>query len=558
MDAKQDIEERRPAVPDGEAGPEERPDDAAKVASVTRSAAMMSACTLASRATGFVRTWAMAFALGNTVLAAGFSLANNMPNMIYELVAGGALAAAFVPIYHQQRNQISREAGTEYARNLLSIALIALGLVSILASVFAPQVMATQSIFSSASSETVGYAVWFFRFFAFQIICYGVSAIFSGLLNAEREFFWPAVSSIFMNIISIATFLSFPFVSEVDETAGLVVLAVGITLSIAVMACVQIPALARLGFRFRFRVRLRGAALGDTMRLALPAIASTAVNLVALSFMNSCALVVADNGPASISYAWMWYQFPYGVLGVALSTALFTEMSEYASKHEWEGFTRSFRFGLKSTWLLIIPMAVLVYVCASQLIGLYAAGRFTAEDIVPVADLLRAWSINLPLYAAFMYVSQAYSALKDMKTVAVVNTAMTVVQVLLYMTLTGVFFPGFSIGLVGIAVSDIIKYIVVNVILLALLRKRSDRLQLRLILVPTAKILVASLVGGVVGEVVNVFLRSFLSMDNILGAFVGLVVTGAVSLAVILVAAKLLHVEELDGAIAALRRRLGR
>ena len=61
--------------------------------SVARSTAVMSACTLVSRVTGFVRTWAMAFALGNTVMAAGFALANNLPNMIYELVAGGVYGA---------------------------------------------------------------------------------------------------------------------------------------------------------------------------------------------------------------------------------------------------------------------------------------------------------------------------------------------------------------------------------------------------------------------------------------------------------------------------------
>ena len=143
----------------------------------------------------------MAFALGNTVLAASFSLANNLPNMIYELVAGGVLSTAFLPIYLQQRNMRSRDEGNRYASNLLSLALIFLGVIALLASIFSPQVMLTQTLFSSSSSETVENAVWLFRFFAFQIIFYGVSAIFGGLLNAEREYFWPAISSVFMNLI---------------------------------------------------------------------------------------------------------------------------------------------------------------------------------------------------------------------------------------------------------------------------------------------------------------------------------------------------------------------
>ena len=81
----------------------------------------MSALILVSRITGFIRTWAMAFALGNTFLAASYSLANNLPNMIYELVAGGVLSTAFLPIYMQQRNAHSREAANDYVSNLLSI-----------------------------------------------------------------------------------------------------------------------------------------------------------------------------------------------------------------------------------------------------------------------------------------------------------------------------------------------------------------------------------------------------------------------------------------------------
>ena len=300
--------------------------------SIARSTAMMSGLTLVSRVTGFVRTWAMAFALGNTVLAASFSLANNLPNMIYELVAGGVLSTAFLPIYLQQRNMRSREEGNRYASNLLSLAIIFLGVIALLASIFSPQVMLTQTLFSSSSSETVENAVWLFRFFAFQIIFYGVSAIFGGLLNAEREYFWPAISSVFMNLIIIATFFAYPFVNAASGQAGLLLLAIGTTLSIAVMACVQIPALVKAGFRFRFRIDLHDEGLHETLKLALPAILCTAINLVSLSFMNSCALHVAANGPASVSYAWMWYQFPYGVLGVALSTALFTEMRLHVAR----------------------------------------------------------------------------------------------------------------------------------------------------------------------------------------------------------------------------------
>ena len=130
------------------------------------------------------------------------------------------------------------------------------------------------------------------------------------------------------------------------KTAGTTWLGATNLLSIAVMAFVQLPALRRTGVRLRFRIDLHGPGLAETLRLALPAIACTAINLVGLSVMNSCALHVAANGPASVGYAWMWYQFPYGVLGVALSTAMFTEMSDAVSRGETERFKEHLLAGL--------------------------------------------------------------------------------------------------------------------------------------------------------------------------------------------------------------------
>lgn len=197
--------------------------------------------------------------------------------------------------------------------------------------------------------------------------------------------------------------------------------------------------------------------------------------------MNSCALHVAANGPASVSYAWMWYQFPYGVLGVALSTALFTEMSDCMSHGDTTGFKRHLNLGLRTACLLIIPMASMLFVCSDELIGLYTAGKFTAADIQPIAELLRGWAFALPLYACYMFVYRAYSSLKDLKTVAICNLVLTFVQVMLYMVFTGVIaIPGFSsLGLVGIACGDIVFYGLMLIVLLYIMRRQHGRVRLR-------------------------------------------------------------------------------
>ncbi len=524
--------------------------------SVAKSTATMSICTLISRITGFVRTWAMAYAFGNTVLAAGYALANNLPNMIYELVAGGILSTAFLPIYLQQRNVRGRKEGALYANNLLSVAVLVLGIIAVLASIFAPQVMVTQSLFSKASDATVEQAVFFFRFFAFQIVFYGMSAVFSGLLNAEREYFWPAISSVFMNIISIITFFGYPLISA-NTSWGNTWIAIGVTLSIAIMAFIQVPKLIKTGFKIRPYINFKGEGLRDTVKLALPAIICTCINLIALSFMNSCALVVADNGPSSIQYAWMWYQFPYGVLCVALSTAMFTEMSECTSRGDVQGYKKNVLSGLRSTFMLIIPMAALVFVCASNLIGLYSAGKFTDDQIAPIALLLRGWAFVMPFYAAYMFLYRAYSSMKDLKTVTIVNFFLTIIQVTLYMALLGVFNKEFSLGLVGIAMADFVFYGLAFSTLLIIMVKRIGSIGFKTLLWPIVKVVIASVIGAAVCAAVSGICASIAGTSGgVLFNFIALVVSGLIGLVIIFVLCKLFKVSEITAFLNAILRKI--
>ena len=149
---------------------QDKPSSQETAASVGTSAALISFFVIISRITGFMRTWAMAFALGSTMLASSYQIANNLPNMLYELVMGGMLVTAFLPVYLSVKNRLGERGGNEYAGNIMSIAFIALGLVALLCTLFAPALVFTQSFMSDQGG--MDDAVFFFRFFAIQIVFY--------------------------------------------------------------------------------------------------------------------------------------------------------------------------------------------------------------------------------------------------------------------------------------------------------------------------------------------------------------------------------------------------
>ena len=300
--------------------------------SVARSAALMSVATLGSRLTGLVRTWAMAFALGNTLITSAYQVANNMPNVIYELVAGGLLAAAFIPVYLSQKEKLGTEGGNKFACNILNLAIVALGILAILATVFAPQVIATQTFTVGNQAEVSQQATDFFRIFAIQIVFYGIGGVITGILNANRVYFLPSIAPAMNNVVCIISFFLYIPLSHANMGLALTVLAVGTSLGVAAQFAVQIPALAKIGFKYAPKIDLHDPALIDALKIALPTLLYIVGTMVAFSCRNAFSLQAGDNGPSTLNYAWIWYQLPYGVVAVSLSRALFTETADAVAK----------------------------------------------------------------------------------------------------------------------------------------------------------------------------------------------------------------------------------
>ncbi|HAM16393.1 MAG TPA: murein biosynthesis integral membrane protein MurJ [Eggerthellaceae bacterium] len=490
---------------------------------VAKSTALMSAATLISRVTGLVRTWAMAFALGNTMVTSAYQVANNMPNVVFDLVAGGLLGAAFIPVYLLEKEKKGAGGGNDFACNLLNLTIIVLGALTLLSSVFAPQLIATQTFTVGEFDEVVELSVAFFRIFAFQIVFYGVSGIVTAVLNANRVYFLPAVAPAINNVLVIVSFFAYIPLSAYDQHLAILVLGVGTTLGVAVQALVQIPALVKMGFKYRLHVNLKDPALVEAMKIALPTMLYIVGTLVAFSCRNAFSLQVGDNGPSTLLYAWTWYQLPYGVVAVSLSRALFTEMGEAVAKEDWQTMRELVRSGISGNLLLIIPLAGIMIALAIPLMELFQAGAFGAGDVTYVSTTLAAWLYSLPFYAVLMFMYNVFAAMRKFTRFAVVSCVMVVVQCVLYYLLCR---PD-VLGLVGVPIADLVYYGACSIILVALLRRMIGSFDLRSVAWLVVRVLVATAVATVLAYGVS---RVIPVDSGMLGGFIRLVVAGGIGL----------------------------
>ena len=405
-------------------------DEAAEVgAKVGGSAMLISLCVIVSRITGFIRTWAMGFAMGTTLLSSSYQVACNLPNQLYELVMGGMLVTAFLPVYVSLRKRQGVERANAYASTLLGIVVAILGVVALLGTLFAPQVVYTQMFLNpSGDRELVTY---FFRFFAIQLLFYGVSAIVGGLLNASRDYFWSSAAPIANNVVVIAVMFVYVFLAPADPELGKLVIAIGTPLGVFTQMAIQIPALVRSGIRLRPRIDLRDPALRETLSLGIPTIVVTLASFATVSVQNAAAMAVSDAGSSVLFYARQWFTLPYAFLSVPLTTTLFTELSDMAADRDRDGLRRAIAGGTRQNLFFMIPFALYLAVFSVPLVSLFCAGSFTQDSVDMVAGYLAVMAISLPFYALFMFMQKVFSSLRRMRAYAVLNLVVSVVQVVL-------------------------------------------------------------------------------------------------------------------------------
>ena len=446
---------------------------------VGRSAGLMTVLTILSRVTGFIRTWAMAAAIGMSLLSSSYQVANNLPNMLYELVMGGMLVTAFLPVYMGVRREQGREASNEYVGNLLGILLLVLGGISLLGTVFAPGFIWTQS-FLSGDGGSMDTAAFMFRFFAIQILFYGLGSVFSGVLNAHRDYFWSTFAPVLNNVIVIASFIGFaPVSAQFGEHAGIILISAGTTLGVFVQMACQIPALGKYGVHPHIHIDFKDPALRQTIALGIPTLLATVCTFVQTSIINAAALVVQpETGPSVIAYARLWYTLPYALIAVSLSTALYTELSHDAQEQDYDSVRSGISNGVAQILFFLIPFALYLIVFARPLNMIYCTGKFDESGVALVSEFLIYQAPSLPLYGAVVLMQKSFSALLDMKPFGrycLYSTIGQVGSVLLFGVVLGY-------GMPAIALSYVVDYVILVGCSLWWLRRRLHGLQVKSIL----------------------------------------------------------------------------
>ena len=513
-------------------------------ARVGRSQLLISVCVAISRITGFIRTWAMGLAMGTTLLSSSYQVACNLPNQLYELVMGGMLVTAFLPVYVSLRKREGEERANQYASTLMGIVLVCLGVVALLATLFAPQVVWTQMFFSPSGDREL--VVYFFRFFAVQLLFYGVSAVAGGLLNSRSDYFWSSAAPIANNIVVIFAMFVYYFVSADSPDFAKLVLAVGTPLGVFVQMAMQVPALAKNGVHLKpWRINLHDPALRETLALGIPTLVVTLCSFATVSVQNAAAMAVSDAGSSVLYYARQWFTLPYAFLAVPVTTTLFTELAGMVADRDDAAVRRTIISGTQQNFFSMVPFMLYLIVFAVPLVSLFRAGSFDWTSVSLVSGYLAVMALSLPFYACFLFMQKVFSALRAMKQYAVCNLVVSVVQVVLTIVLCLGAGSWSGFGLAGVALAQIAFFVLGTVWCYAYLSKRLGGIGLKTLVGSFVSSLLVGAAGAAVGAVLIWALQAFvmpIEAGGIPWALACIVVGGLASLVVTYGLGVVLHV----------------
>lgn len=414
--------------------------DAADVAapagrSTGRAAAGMGAVTALSRAAGFVRVLVIMAVLGTSDLGDAFQAANLLSNVLFELLAAGALSAVLVPTFVQLLDRGDQAAAEEVAGRVLGVALLVLGAVSVVGILASPLLadLLTAGAKPGVADEQRDLVAFLLPFFLPQVLLYAAGTIASAVLYARRHFAITAAAPIGNTVVMVAGLLLFRVAAGNDPgldltTGERLLLVLAGTGGVLGFVGLLLVACARSGFRLRPR-RLHG----DTRVTAVLKHSGWGVALHTAGGLLLGAAILAcsgvEGGVVAYNGAWVFFLAPYAVLAQPVHTTILPELVMEARDHGLARVAASLRWALERMGLLVLPVTAAMVALALPAMRLVQFGETNRSGIELLAAALAGLAAGLYPYSAFLLFSRGYYALDESRYPGLVAVGSAVVGV---------------------------------------------------------------------------------------------------------------------------------
>lgn len=406
-------------------------------ANLIKSSSVMGLGTIISRATGLIRNLLLVAALGTGLLGDAFNVANTTPNIIYNLLIGGALSAVFVPLIVQSFRQ--EDGGSAYISRLLSLIASALLFITIAALLLAPLLVSLYApTFSGRSRDvTLAFALYCLP----QILFYGLYGILGQVANAKEKFgpmMWAPIANNLLVIVLFSYFISVTdeISLETISDSQIALLGLGSTIGIALQAMILIPTLRKSGLKLSFRGDWRGVGLDKALKLASWAFMFVLISqlgfLITVNLATRAAVLAQEQGiDYGVGYtpyanAYLVMLLPHSIVTISIVTALLPGLSKLAFDKKLSEVRDQLSKALRLTAILTIPASLFFFFFAEEIASAIFFG-ISEQSSEYIGRVLAAMSLGLIPLSINLVLIRGLNAFENTKYQVISNLVINLV-----------------------------------------------------------------------------------------------------------------------------------
>lgn len=449
--------------------------------SVVKAAGMIGVATFSSRILGFIRDMVLAKLFGATPAADAFFVAYRIPNLLRELFAEGSMSAAFIPVFTEYHTLKSKQDAWELASAVFTTLLTIVIGITMLGILGAAGIVWLLAPGFHDDPSRLEMTTLLTRIMFPYLIFISLAALAMGILNSLRAFAAPAFSPVFFNlfIIGCSLFLA-PTMRE-----PILGVAIGVVAGGAAQFAMQLPGLKLRGMLFGFTFNPGHPGVRKIGRLMIPSLLGLSVTQINITVSTILGSFFAG-GPTYLFYGMRLIQFPLGIFGVALATAILPTLSAQAARGALDELRTTLGFGLRMILFIILPAMAGLILLRTPIVHLFFEhGTFTAHDTAETAFAVLCYSLGLWAFGGVRIIVSAFYSLKDTTTPAVSAAIAVVANILLSLALMS------RLGAAGLALATALAAMVNGGILVVVLNRRLGGIEWKSVIRSAGRVLVA-------------------------------------------------------------------
>ena len=375
---------------------------------------------LASGLLGLLRIAVVGAQFGTGAANDTFAAAQQLPETVFVLVAGGALGSSFIPVFARVRQGDQAQAW-RLASAVMSLSAASAALFALLVALAAP-ILVEHLLYAERPPEQQQLMVDMIRLMMLTPVIFSVSGLVMGILQSYAAFWLPALAISMNNIGIILGALviapSLPPHPGVGQVGALNImgLAYGAVLSAVLHLLVQLPGLIRIRARLRFLLSARVPGALDVARLMLPRVLGLAIVQINFYVNIRFASGMADGSVVALRYAFMLCFFALGIIGQSQASAVFPTLAALRARGDFASFRDRLSHAMRNVLYLSFPASALIIVMGENLVSLLQRGAWTSESTAAVAWALSFYALGIGGFALLEVLSRAFYALEDTAT----------------------------------------------------------------------------------------------------------------------------------------------